>query len=67
MTLNPGNMCSRYVGPEKRHHVVALHKFEDPLLEVDLANLLQGLNVILRVISSWRKKVNMEKFEPYVM
>ena len=54
-------MCSRYVGPEKRPDVVKLYKFQDPLLEIDMANLLQGLNVVLRVISSWRRKVKMEK------
>ena len=66
MTLNPGNMCSRYVGPEKRPDVVALYKFQDPLLEIDMANLLQGLNVVLRIISSWRRKVKMDIFEPHV-
>ena len=66
MTLNPGNMCSRFVGPEKRPDVVALYKFQDPSLEVDMANLLQGLNVVLRVISSWRQKVKIDRFEPYV-
>ena len=42
MTLNKGNMCSRYIGPVKRPHIVALYKFELASQEVDMEKLLQG-------------------------
>ena len=66
--MNTGNMCNRYVGPDKRPHIVKLHKFEFPdTQEPKLEKLLQGLNVILRVIASWRQKVDLEKFKPFVI
>ena len=51
------------MGPEKREHIVALYKFDAPRDAQDFSELLQGFNVILKVLSSWRRKVNIEAFE----
>ena len=44
-----------------------LYKFEDPILEQKMSDLLQMLNVILRVYGSWRQKINIPKFSRYVL
>ena len=56
----------RWLGPEKRPHIVKLYKFEDPQKSLDLADLFRRLNVILRVLGSWKKKIKVEEFEKYV-
>ena len=52
-----GNCWNRFSGPDKRPEVVKLYELSDE----DSARwekLLQSLNVIIRVLSSWRQKVS---------
>ena len=61
-----GNVCKRFFGPKKRRHIVKLYKFDTQSEEDDFSRILQGINCILRILSSWRKKVDIEKFESLV-
>ena len=59
-------MSVRYLGPKKRDKVVALYQFDLETEKIDFWKLLQALNVIIRVINSWREEVDLEKFGPFV-
>ena len=59
-------MSVRYLGPKKRDKVVALYQFDSDTEKIDFWKLLQALNVIIRVINSWREEVDLEKFGPFV-
>ena len=59
-------MASRWLGPKKRPHIVKLYKFEDPQKSLALEDLFMRLNVILRILGSWRKEIKIEEFEKYV-
>ena len=61
-----GNLSVRYLGPKKRDKIVALYHFDTDDEKHDFWFLLQALNVIIRIINSWREKVDLEKFGPYV-
>ena len=55
------------IGPEKRDEVVAAYKFDPATTDAqDFATLLQSLNVILRIMSSWRREIKIEEFQHYV-
>ena len=60
-------MSVRYLGPKKRDEVVALYQFDTDTEKIDFWKLLQNLNVIIRVINSWREEVDLEKFGPLVL
>ena len=45
---------------------MALYHFDTDDEKRDFWFLLQALNVIIRIINSWREKVDLEKFGPYV-
>ena len=59
-------MALRWLGPKKRPHIVKLYKFEDPQKSLALEDLFMRLNVILRILGSWRKQIKVEEFEEYV-
>ena len=62
-----GNVCQRMIGPEKRDEVVAAYKFDPETTDAqDFATLLQSFNVILRLMSSWRREIKIEEFQHYV-
>ena len=62
-----GNVCQRMIGPEKRDEVVAAYKFDPDTTDAqDFATLLQSFNVILRLMSSWRREIKIEEFQHYV-
>ena len=55
------------IGPEKRDEVVAAYKFDPETRDAqDFATLLQSFNVILRLMSSWRREIKIEEFQHYV-
>ena len=55
------------IGPEKRDEVVAAYKFDPETTHAqDFATLLQSFNVILRLMSSWRREIKIEEFQHYV-
>ena len=55
------------IGPEKRDEVVAAYKFDPDTRDAqDFATLLQSFNVILRLMSSWRREIKIEEFQHYV-
>ena len=55
------------IGPEKRDEVVAAYKFDPDTTDAqDFATLLQSFNVILRLMSSWRREIKIEEFQHYV-
>ena len=57
----------RYLGPKKRDKVVALYHFDPDTNDAkDFWLILQALNVIIRIINSWRDEVDLAKFGPYV-
>ena len=57
----------RYLGPKKRDKVVALYHFDPDTNDAkDFWLILQALNVIIRIINSWREEVDLAKFGPYV-
>ena len=45
---------------------MALYHFDTDDEKRDFWFLLQALNVIIRIINSWKEKVDLEKFGPYV-
>ena len=54
------------MAPEKRQHIVDLYKMDTPEESQQMSKLLQGFNCILRVIRSWKRKIDVEKFSLYV-
>ena len=62
-----GPLAWRFLSIKKRPHIVDLYHFESTDDQRKFSNLIQRLNVILRIMISWKRKVNLERFSPYVL
>ena len=59
-------MSKKFNSFEKRDYVVDLYKLPDPE-KASLKKLIQALSCILRLLNSWRQKIDVEKFGKYLL
>ena len=65
-STDTANMSKKFNSFEKRDHVIELYKLPEPE-KASLKKIIQALSCILRVLNSWRQKIDVEKFGQYLL